>query len=156
MVVRPPVIWGPGDSGPVASTYRSIATTGAACYVGTGLATYANVHSADLAELFSAALERGTAGALYHAVGGEIPFRWIAETVARDMNVPCRSLTRDEATEVFGPFGALMQSASSRLRDTNTRRELGWTPTRLDMLSMIGEPRLRALAQPSLNQEKRP
>ena len=153
MVVRPPVIWGPGDNGPVANIYRSIATTGAACYIGTGLATYANVHSADLAELFSLALEHGRPGALYHAVGGEIPFRWIAEAVARDMGVETRSLTMEQAAEVFGPFGALLQSACSRIRDAQTRSELGWTPTRLDMLSMIGEPRLRALANPTIDQE---
>lgn len=151
MVVRPPVIWGPGDNGPVANIYRSIATTGAACYIGTGLATYANVHSADLAELFSLALEHGRPGALYHAVGGEIPFRWIAEAVARDMGVETRSLTMEQAAEVFGPFGALLQSACSRIRDAQTRSELGWTPTRLDMLSMIGEPRLRALANPTID-----
>lgn len=146
MVVRPPVIWGPGDNGPVASVYRSIATTGAACYIGSGLATYGNVHSADLAQLFSAMLERGRPGALYHAVGGEIPYRWIAEAVARDMGVATRSLTMEEAGTVFGPFGALLQSASSRVRDAATRSELGWAPTRFDLLTQVGEPRLRALA----------
>lgn len=146
MVVRPPVIWGPGDNGPVANVYRSIAATGAACYIGSGLAAYSNVHRADLARLFSLALERGRGGALYHAVSGEIPYRWIAEAVARDMNVPSRSLTFEEATNVFGPFGALLQSGCSRSRDPRTRAELGWQPTQFDLLSEVGEPRLRALA----------
>lgn len=148
MVIRPPVIWGPGDDGPVASIYRSVARTGAACYIGSGLAAYSNVHSDDLARLFSLALERGTTGALYHAAAGEIPYRWIAEAVARDLNVPTRSLTMDEANDVFGPFGALIHSASSRSRDPRTRSELGWQPFHLDLLSQIGEPRLRALANP--------
>jgi len=151
MVVRPPLIWGPDDNGPVASVYRSVAITGAACYIGSGLAAYSNVHSADLARLFSLVLERGQAGALYHAVGGEIPYRWIAEAVARDLGVKTRSLTMDEAAGVFGPFGALLQSACSRSRDPRTRSELGWKPTQLDLLSEIGEPRLRALADPQLN-----
>lgn len=154
MVVRPPVIWGPGDDGPVASVYRSVALTGAACYIGSGLAAYSNVHGADLAHLFSLAIERGRAGALYHAVAGEIPYRWIAEAVARDLGVGTRSLTMDEAVEVFGPFGALLQSACSRSRDPRTRSELGWTPARLDLLSEIGEPRLRALATPDPTQER--
>ena len=146
MVIRPPVIWGPDDNGPIAQVYRSISKTGAACYIGSGLAVYANVHSADLADLFTRALERGRAGALYHAVAGEIAYRWIAEAVARDMGVEARSVTMSEATEIFGPFGALLQSACSRIRDARTRAELGWAPTRHDMLSMIGESRLRALA----------
>jgi len=148
IVIRPPVIWGPGDNGPVAHAYRSIGKTGAACYIGAGLAVYGNVHSADLAELFSLALARGRAGALYHAVGGEIPYRWIAEAVARDMGVEARSVTMSEAAEIFGPFGALLQSACSRIRDSRTRAELGWAPTRHDMLSSIGQPRLRLLAGP--------
>lgn len=148
MVIRPPVIWGPGDDGPVAAVYRSIARTGAACYIGSGLAAYSNVHRADLARLFSAAMARGTPGALYHAVAGEIPYRWIAEAVARDMGVEARSLSMDEATAVFGPFGALLLSACSRSRDPRTRAELGWAPTRFDLLSEVGEPRLRTLAKP--------
>ncbi|SDA35853.1 NAD-dependent epimerase/dehydratase family protein [Sphingomonas sp. NFR15] len=146
IIVRPPVIWGPGDDGPVAETYRSVAATGAACYVGSGLAAYSNVHSADLARLFELVLERGHAGALYHAVGGEIPYRWIAEAVAHDLGVPTRSLSMDEAGKVFGPFGALLLSACSRTRDPRTRTELGWSPQHHDMLDLIGEPRLRALA----------
>ena len=153
IVIRPPVIWGPGDNGPVAHVYRSISKTGAACYIGLGLAVYGNVHSADLAALFSLALKHGRAGALYHAVGGEIPYRWIAEAVARDMGVETRSLTMSEAVEIFGPFGALLQSACSRIRDSLTRAELGWTPTRHDMLSTIGEPRLRVLADAILKSE---
>lgn len=51
-----------------------------------------------------------------------------------------------------GPFGALLLSACSRSRDPRTRTELGWKPTRLDLLSEIGDPRLRALANPQSNQ----
>ncbi|WP_225032087.1 hypothetical protein [Paraburkholderia sp. XV] len=136
--------------------YRSVGLTGAACYIGSGLAAYSNVHSADLARLFSLAIELGKAGSLYHAVAGEIPYRWIAEAVARDLGVKTRSLTMDEAAEVFGPFGALLQSACSRSRDPRTRTELGWKPTQLDLLSEIGEPRLRALADPQSNQGANP
>lgn len=152
MVIRPPVIWGPGDNGPVAMAYRSVALTGAACYVGPGLAAYSNVQVGDLAQLFSLAIERGHAGALYHAVAGEIPYRWIADAVARDLGVATRSLTLDQAAEVFGPFAALLQSACSRSRDPRTRSELAWHPTRFDLLSQIGEPRLRALANPQPHQ----
>ena len=37
-------------------------------------------------------------------------------------------------------------SVSSRVRDAATRSALGWSPLHSDMLSEIGEPRLRALA----------
>lgn len=147
IVIRPPLIWGPGDHGHVAMTYESVKKTGAACYVGLGLNCYTNVHIDDLKVLYGLVLEKGTPGALYHAVAGEIPNRWIAEAVARDLGVETRSLTVDEAFEVYGKFATLIVlGASSRSRSPRSRDELGWEPTHLDMLSMIGEPRLRALA----------
>lgn len=148
MVVRPPAIWGPGDNGQVARVYRTVAATGAACYIGSGLAVYSSVHHDDLARLYSLAIERGTPGALYHAAAGEFSWRWIAESVARDLGVPTRSLTAEEAQDIFGPLGATIYSACSRSLDPRSRRELDWKPIHLDMLSQVGEQRLRALAEP--------
>lgn len=149
MVVRPPLIWGPGDHGHVPMVYRSVAATGAACYVGSGFATYGHLHIHDAAALFARAIEAGAPGALYHGVAGEIPNRWIAEAVARDLGVPTRSVSMAEAAEIWGDFGALIMSVSSRIRDTATRTALGWVPRHTDMLSEVGEPRRRALAIPS-------
>lgn len=147
IVLRPPLIWGPGDHGHVAMIYESVAKTGAACYVGAGLNCYSNVHIDDLARLYALALEKGTPGALYHGVAGEIPNRWIAEAVARDLGCDARSLSVDEAFEIYGKFATLIvMGASSRSRSPRARDELGWVPEKFDMLEMIGEPRLRALA----------
>ncbi|EGX99498.1 nucleoside-diphosphate-sugar epimerase [Nitrospirillum viridazoti Y2] len=146
MVVRPPLIWGPGDHGHVSMVYWSVSVTGAACYVGDGLATYGNVHVDDIADLFARALQSGEAGALYHAVAGEVANRWIAEAVARDLGIPTRSVSMVEAAGIWGEFGALIMSVPSRVRDAASRAALGWSPHHTDMLSEIGEPRLRALA----------
>jgi nucleoside-diphosphate-sugar epimerase len=146
VVIRPGLVWGPGDHGHVSMVYASVARTGAACYVGEGLNTYSNVHVDDVARLFGSALAGGVPGALYHAVSGETPNRWIAQAVADDLGRPTRSLSPDEAVAVWGEFGALLLAASSRIRAPRARRELGWTPERTDMLSMVGEPRLRDLA----------
>jgi nucleoside-diphosphate-sugar epimerase len=146
IVMRPGLIWGPGDHGHLSMIYQSVAATGAACYVGEGLNTYTNVHIDDVAHWYEAVLAKGTAGALYHAAGGEIPNRWIAEAVARDLGCGPRSLTPDEAQGVWGEFGALIMGASSRSRDSWTRTEIGWKPERTDLLSMVGDPRLRQLA----------
>lgn len=146
MVVRPGLIWGPGEHGHVSMVYQSVARTGTACYVGEGLNTYSHVHIDDVARLFELALAKGTEGALYHAVAGETPNRWIAEAVARDLGCPTRSLTPGEAATVWGEFGALILAASSRSRAPRTRSELGWAPQHTDMLSSIGEPRFRDIA----------
>ena len=148
LVIRPPLVWGPGDHGHVAAVYESVARTGAACYVGRGLNCYTNVHIEDLTRLYELALTQGAAGALYHAAAGEIPNRWIAEAIARDLGCETRSLSLEEAFEVWGKFRALIvMGASSRSRSPRARDELGWSPFHLDLLTQIGEPRLRALAQ---------
>ncbi|MFD0311416.1 NAD-dependent epimerase/dehydratase family protein [Streptomyces sp. NPDC127119] len=149
MVIRPGLIWGPGDHGHVSTVYRSVAATGAACYVGEGLNTYSHVHIDDVTRLFSLALEKGRHGGLYHAVAGEIPNRWIAERVAADLGVKAHSLTSEEATGVWGEFGALIMSVSGRIRAVRAQQDLGWQPRHTDMLTMIGEERLRRLAIPS-------
>ncbi|MDL5158275.1 NAD-dependent epimerase/dehydratase family protein [Actinomycetospora termitidis] len=146
VVVRPGQVWGPGDHGHVHATYRSVAATGAACYVGDGLATYTHVHLADLARLYDLVLTSARGGAVYHAAAGEVPNRWIAEAVGADLGRPTRSLTLAEAVEVWGEMGALVLGSSSRSRDPRTRIELGWRPVHTDLLSTVGEPRLRALA----------
>jgi nucleoside-diphosphate-sugar epimerase len=146
MVIRPGLIWGPGDHGHLSMIYRSVAGTGAACYVGCGLNTYSNVHIDDVTRLFTLALTTGRAGGLYHAVAGEVPNRWIAEKVAADLGVEARSISPAEAAGVWGEFGALVMGASSRLRAVSARNELGWRPEHTDMLSMVGESRLRKLA----------
>lgn len=147
LVMRPPLIWGPGDNGHMALIYQSVARTGAACYVGSGLNCYSNVHIDDLSKLYELALEKGAPGALYHGVAGEVANRWIAESVARDMGCATQSLSVEEAFDVWGRFVThIVMGASSRSRSPRAREELGWTPTHLDMLAQIGEPRLRALA----------
>ncbi|MFJ8107887.1 NAD-dependent epimerase/dehydratase family protein [Streptomyces sp. NPDC096132] len=146
MVVRPGVIWGPGDHGHVPMIYQSVAATGAACYVGPGLNTYSHVHIDDVIRLFTLALEAGRAGGLYHAVAGEAPNRWIAERVASDLGCDIRSVTPQEAALVWGEFGALIMAASSRLRAVRAQQELGWRPEHTDMLTTIGAASLRELA----------
>ncbi|MCS7475730.1 NAD-dependent epimerase/dehydratase family protein [Umezawaea endophytica] len=146
MVVRPGLVWGPGDHGHVSKVYRSVAVTGAACYVGEGLNTYSNVHVDDVAALVSLALTNGSPGALYHAVAGETPGWWIAQAVAEDLGRPTRGLSPDEAVTVWGEFDALILSASSRIRAPRARGELGWRPEHTDMLTTVGDPRLRIMA----------
>ena len=148
IVIRPGTIWGPGDHGHVSMVYQSVATLGAAGYVGQGLNVYSHVHIDDVTHLFSLALHHGISGALYHAVVGETPMRWVAESVAADLQVPVRSLDMKEAEEVWGKFGALIASASSRIRPERSTTELGWAPRKFDMLATIGDSRLRRLAEP--------
>jgi nucleoside-diphosphate-sugar epimerase len=98
-------------------------------YVGDGKNRWAAVHRLDAARLFRLALESGEAGAGYHAVAEEgIPFRDIADNIARHLGIKTRSLSPEEAARQFGwlsPFIGADNPASSRV----TQARLNWTPT---------------------------
>ncbi|MET0376104.1 MAG: NAD-dependent epimerase/dehydratase family protein [Rhizorhabdus sp.] len=141
IVVRPPAVWSHDHPHSlVTEVLESVRRTGAACYIGQGLNMYTHVHAEDLGEVFRLVAESGQDGAVYHAVAGEVPNRWIAETVARLTGAPTRSITIDEAIELWGKFATLIVfSCSSRSRSPRTRREFGWTPKHSDMLAAAEE-----------------
>lgn len=138
MVVRPPMIWGAGYHGAVDRILHSIEQTGDACYVGRGLNLYTTVHVDDLADLYYLAVEKGVAGALYHAAGGELNYRAVAEMVAWQQGVKSRGLSFAEAIEVWDKFTVLIVLGTcSRSRSPRARNELGWTAQRLDMIDQL-------------------
>lgn len=81
------------------------------------------------AHLYRLALEKGSAGARYHAVAEEgVPLREIAEAIGRGLKVPVVSKSAEEASENFGWLGFLVGhdvTASGAL----TQERLGWRPT---------------------------
>jgi nucleoside-diphosphate-sugar epimerase len=146
MVVRPPLIWGNGGCGHARRFWRDAFEHGEVAYLGRGLNLYSNVHVEDLAEVYRLAIERGTAGALYHAVAGEVANRTIAQGVAALAGVPARSIDISEAIERWGKFETLVGMATcSRSRSPRTRRELGWSPRHLDLMADIGHPAFQRL-----------
>jgi hypothetical protein len=104
------------------------------------------LHIGDFARLAAAALDGGEPGrsitvspARYPTAGSPkpSPATWAARPAA---SPPA------EAAGVRGELGALIMDASSRSRAHRTRADLDWAPEHTDMLSMVGEPRLRALS----------
>lgn len=148
MVVRPPMIWGHGASLQIPAVFASIEATGAACHLGKGLNLYSHVHVDDLAEVYRLALERGSPGALYHAVAGEASWRAVAQAAARAAGCGVRSVDLDEAKRIWGDFRApLFFGVSSRSRAVRTRAELGWSPIHTDLLEDIEHGSYRPLGR---------
>ena len=102
---------------------------GVSAYVGDGFNRWPAVHLLDAAPLYRLALEKGTAGARYHAIAEEgVPLRDIAEVIGRRLNIPVVSKSREEAAGHFGFLGFFVGAdgpASSAL----TQKWLGWRPT---------------------------
>lgn len=99
---------------------------GVSAYVGDGANRWSAVHRLDAAPVFRLALEKGTAGASFHAVGEEgVALRAIAESIGRGLKIPVVSLAPEEAAGHFGflgMFAGMDNSASSTL----TQQRLGW------------------------------
>jgi nucleoside-diphosphate-sugar epimerase len=127
--VRLPQVHDTQKQGLVSYLIAAAREKGVSAYVGEGRNRWAAVHVRDAARLYRLALEKGEAGARYHAVGEEgVPLREIAEAIGRGMNLPVQSIAPDEAAAHFGFLGAFVArdlTGSSAL----TQRRTGWTPT---------------------------
>jgi nucleoside-diphosphate-sugar epimerase len=135
-VIRlPPSVHGDGDHGFVPILINMARQKGAAAYIGDGSNQWPAVHRFDAARLYRLVLEKGVAGARYHAVAEEgIPFREIAGVIGKRLNLPVVAKSPDEAVEHFGWFAHFAQ-IDNRASSGWTREQLGWQPTRLGLIA---------------------
>jgi nucleoside-diphosphate-sugar epimerase len=101
---------------------------GISAYVGDGTQRWPMVHVNDAAEAYRLTLERGAAGARYHAIAERgVTVREIAALIARKLGVPLVAQSPEQAAAHFGvlaPFVSLDRPTAS----DRTRKELGWSP----------------------------
>jgi len=102
---------------------------GVSAYVGEGRNCWPAAHVTDVARLYRLALDKGTAGARYHAVAEEgVPLNEIATAIGRGLNVPVVSIPQEQAQEHFG-FLAFFAARDPKTSSALTRAKLGWNPT---------------------------
>jgi nucleoside-diphosphate-sugar epimerase len=101
---------------------------GISAYVGDGQNRWPAAHVLDVARLYRLALEKGTAGARYHAVAEEgVRLKDIATAIGRGLNVPVTSISQEQAQEHFGFFG-FFAGRDGPASSARTREQLGWNP----------------------------
>jgi nucleoside-diphosphate-sugar epimerase len=141
MTVRLPQVHGaPGKCGLLSYLVDSARRSGVAAHVGDGSNRWAGAHVLDVAPVYRLALEKGKAGARYHAVGEEgVPMIDMMRVVGKQLRLPVKSVSPEEAALQFGPMatfaGMDLQGSSAK-----TQAELGWKPTHIGMLEDIGQP----------------
>lgn len=137
LVVRLPQVHDRDKQGLVSYLIELARAKGVSAYIGGGANRWAAGHRLDAAPLFRLALEKGPAGARYHAVGEEgVAMKTIAEAIGRGLNLPVVSLPPAQAPAHFGwmtHFAGIDSPSSSAL----TRQRLGWQPAR--PASLIGD-----------------
>ena len=137
-VVRlPPSTHGKGDYGFLRMVSDIARQKGVSAYIGEGRNHWAGVHRDDAAKVYCLALEKGRAGAVYHAVAEQgVPFRELAEAIGKGLGLPVASIGADKVDEHFGWFARFAQIDNIASSD-KTRAELGWTPTGPTLLEDI-------------------
>ncbi len=125
----PPTVHGAGDHGFVATLVGIARKRGVAGYVGDGTNRWPAVHRSDAARLARLAVEAAPAGSVLHAVGDQgVPFRAIAESMGRHLDVPAASIPAADAAEHFAPLGHFV-AMDTPASATITRELLAWEPT---------------------------
>jgi nucleoside-diphosphate-sugar epimerase len=113
---------------------------GVSAYVGDGANLWPAAHRLDAARVFRLALEHRGRGEAFHAIAEEgVSYRAIAEAIGRQLNVPVRSMTPDEAAAHFGPL-AMWVGGNGPASSARTREVLGWQPVQPGLVEDIDQP----------------
>ncbi len=113
---------------------------GFAAYVGDGAARWPAVHTLDAARLYRLALEAAPAGMRVHAAAEDgVPFRAIAEAIGRGLNVPAKSISSEQAAQVFGGFLGMVAQLDNLTSSARTREVLKWQPAHADLRADIAD-----------------
>ena len=98
------------------------------------------MHRHDSPRVYCLALERGAQGEAYHAIAEEgVPFKMIAEAIARQLDVPAKSLTSEEAEAHFGGL-TIWVAGNGPASSARTREVLGWGPREVGIIADIKRP----------------
>ncbi|MCV7302973.1 SDR family oxidoreductase [Mycobacterium barrassiae] len=130
-----PTVHGPTDRrGFIPTLIENARNTGQSIYIGDGTNRWPAVHNVDAARLYRLALETAPAGSRLHGAAEDgIPFRDIAEAIAKQLDIPAVSVSVQEATEQLGFIG-WVASLDNPTSSAITRRLLGWTPEQATLL----------------------
>lgn len=134
-----PSVHGEGDYGFVPTLIGIAREKGVSAYIGEGTNRWPAVHRLDAVGLFRLALEKGTAGSIFHGVADEgVPVRDLAAIIGQHLHLPVVSKSAEEAADHFGWIGAFLSvdcPASSAL----TRQQLGWQPSQPSLLADLAQ-----------------
>ena len=125
----PPVVHSTQDKRGFLPTLIGVArATGVSGYVDDGANRWPAAHTLDVARLFRLALEQAPVGEqLIAASEAGITVREIAETIARHLGVPAKSIPAEQAATYFKSF-SLFMSLDLTLSSAHTQQLLGWQP----------------------------
>jgi nucleoside-diphosphate-sugar epimerase len=140
-VMRLPQVHDTAKQGLVTPLIAVARAKGVSAYVGEGQNRWPAAQVTDVARLYRLALEKGTAGARYHAVAEEgVRLKDIAAAIGLGLKVPVISISQEQASEHFGFLG-FFAGRDPLTSSAQTRAKLGWNPTGPSLLTDLGNMR---------------
>lgn len=113
--------------------------TGLSGYLGQGTNRSPAGHTLDAGRVYRLALEHAPAGSPLHVVGDEgIPFRQIAETICRHLDVPTAAIPDDQAQAHFG-FPASIVPLDIPASSTRAQQLLGCQPAHPGLIADLDQ-----------------
>jgi nucleoside-diphosphate-sugar epimerase len=141
IVMRLPQVHNTVKQGLVTPLIAVARAKGVSAFLGEGQNRWPAAHVTDVAQLYRLALEKGTAGARYHAVAEEgVALKDIATAIGRGLNVPVVSISQEQAQEHFGFLG-FFAGRDPLTSSAQTRAKLGWNPAGPSLLIDLGNMR---------------
>jgi nucleoside-diphosphate-sugar epimerase len=154
IVVRPGLVYGRGGNSDLVALIDRARAAGRAGHWGSGGTLQSFVHVEDLAELFCLAVEHAPHGAVLHGVVEDVSLRDLALAINRMIGAGEQTehlslarmlgMTAEASLEIDSSFtppstagSGISLSLNKRLSSAKTRRLLGWSPTRTDILPDI-------------------
>ena len=137
MVVRlPPSVHGKEDKGVVPTFTDMARKNGVVNYVGDGSGRWPTAHRLDVAVLYRLAFEKGTVGAVYHAVAEQgIKVKDVMGVIAKHLKLSVGSKSEDEVKDLG--FMALFLLTDNPTSSQKTQVELGWQPAGIGLIQDI-------------------
>jgi len=133
-----PYVHGRGASGFVPMLLDHAAKSGESIYIDDGAIHTSGVNVDDAAAMYLFAVEKSKPGDVWNCCEDKsVSIKDLAGAVGEVMKVPTRSITIEEAMKRGGPLLALILSLANRPSNKKAKRELGWEPTRLDILEDV-------------------
>ncbi|KAK0112858.1 hypothetical protein ONS95_014582 [Cadophora gregata] len=133
-----PYVHGRGGSGFIPMLLDRAAKDGESIYIDDGATHTSGVNVDDAAAMYLLAVEKSKPGDVWNCCEDKsVSMKDLAGAVGELMRVPVKSITAEEATKKGGQFLALILTMVNRPSNRKAKRELGWKPTRLDILEDV-------------------
>ena len=143
----PPYVYGRGGSFFVPLLMQMAAKAGQSVYVDDGGLATSGVHVDDAAELFLLAMRKAKAGDVFNGSSATVTLRHMAEAIGAVLQLPVRSVSRQEVEAIWGPFLTAFVLFENRPSNRKGVQQLGWQPKGVDMLTDIRSGSYREMAE---------